>query len=76
MKLKLEALNEKFPEIKQEVNKLLKEKFKISGVNISQINFSEEDHCPPGYEQVCKYYGKDPITHKPVIRCKCVRIIA
>ena len=74
MKSKLKMINEKFPEITREVNKLLEEKFALSGIHVSQINFSEVEECPPGFEQVCKFFGTDPVTGKPIIKCKCVRI--
>jgi hypothetical protein len=72
MKDKVDALNQNLPAITLEINKMLKNKFNITGLEVSQIHFGPTADCPPGYEKVCKYYGNDPITKKPIIKCKCV----
>ncbi|HTE34883.1 MAG TPA: hypothetical protein VK666_31110 [Chryseolinea sp.] len=73
MKEKVDKLNQNLPKISKEISKMLKEKFGITGLNISQIYFTKEQKCPPGYTRICKYYGNDPVTGQPIIKCKCVK---
>ena len=69
----VDDLNQNLPEISREISKMLEEKFGISGLSISQIHFTKNHKCPPGYTQVCKYFGNDPVTGEPIIKCKCVK---
>lgn len=74
MKSKTNILNKKFPEIASEINKMLKEKFNISGVAVSEIHFAQQSQCPPGFEKRCQFFGNDPKTGQPIIKCSCVPI--
>ena len=74
MKEKVDALNQNVSKITKEINKMLSTKFGIRGLRVSQIHFDEDGDCPDGYEKICKYYGKDPSTGKPIIKCKCIKI--
>lgn len=72
MKAKVKLLNQKLPEITGEINKLLKEKFNLTGLNVSEIHFAKDAECPPGFVKRCQFFGNDPITGKPIIKCQCV----
>jgi len=69
----VDDLNQNLPEISREISKMLEQKFGITGLSISQIHFTKNHKCPPGYTQVCKYFGNDPVTGQPIIKCKCVK---
>ncbi len=72
MKAHLKTINDNFSDIRDDVNKLLKEKYNLSAVHVSEIHFAETPDCPPGYEPACQYFGKDPKTGKPIVKCTCV----
>jgi hypothetical protein len=74
MKDKVDKLNKDAAKINREINKMLSEKFGITGLRVSQISFDKTGKCPKGYERQCKYYGKDPVTGEPIIKCKCVKV--
>jgi len=48
-------------------------RYNLDSMNIAEISFGEEVDCPDGYELICKNFGNDPRTGRPIVRCKCVK---
>ena len=74
MKKKTQLIQDKIEQIMQDINTEVLKKHGLGDIHVVKISFSTTKGCGPGFEEVCEYYGNDPVTGKPIIICTCVPI--
>lgn len=70
MKNQKKDIQSKISQIIKDINAEILDRHELKGMFIREISFSSEA-CDG--EEICKYFGNDPHTGKPIIKCKCVK---
>lgn len=70
---KKQLIKENLRSILQEIKEKVLSKYGLEGMKVSEIAFDEGDRCEDGSEPVCRSYGINPRTGRPIIRCRCGR---
>lgn len=66
------VLHEMIGQIKEDIKRDVLDKYGLSDFHVGSISFKTHQACAEGFEEACKYYGKDA-NGRPIIVCKCVR---
>lgn len=72
MKKKTQLVQGKIMDIIKDIKSDVLVKHDLGDLHVVSITFAKTGNCPDGFSWVCKSFGTDPVTKKPIIKCSCM----